>query len=143
VLFTILGLAGLAVGAEMAVRGAVFIGERVGLSQAVIGLTIIAVGTSLPELATSLAASIKGHHEISIGNLVGSNIFNTLLVVGTAGTVRPFALSGRLAGLDYWVMLAVTAVFIIMAVIGKRLSRKDGAILLFGYVAYILYLLVN
>lgn len=141
VLFTVIGLAGLALGAEMAVRGAVFIGGKVGLSQAVIGLTIIAVGTSLPELATSLAASIKGHHDISIGNLVGSNIFNTLLVVGMAGTIRPITLSGRLAGLDYWVMLAVTAAFIIMAVIGKRLSRKDGAILLLGYVAYILYLL--
>ncbi len=142
VLFTILGLAGLALGAEMTVRGAVFVGEKMGLSQAVIGLTIISIGTSLPELATSLAASIKGHHDISIGNLVGSNIFNTLLVVGTAGTVRPFALSGRLAGLDYWVMLTVTAVFIIMATIGKRLSRKNGAILLLGYVAYILYLLI-
>ncbi len=142
VLFTILGLAGLALGAEMTVRGAVFVGEKVGLSQAVIGLTIIAFGTSLPELATSLAASLKGHHDISIGNLVGSNIFNTLLVVGTAGTVRPFALAGRLAGLDYWVMLAVTAVFIIMA-LGKRISRTSGAILLLGYVAYIVYLLAS
>jgi cation:H+ antiporter len=141
VLFTVIGLVGLALGAEMSVRGAVFVGERVGLSQAVIGLTIIALGTSLPELATSLAASIKGHHEISIGNLVGSNIFNTLLVVGTAGTVRPFVLSDRLAGLDYWVMIGVTAMFIVMAVIGKRLSRKDGSILLVGYVGYILYLL--
>jgi cation:H+ antiporter len=142
VLFTILGLAGLAIGAEMTVRGAVFVGENVGLSQAVIGLTIIAVGTSLPELATSLAASIKGHHDISIGNLVGSNIFNTLLVVGIAGTVRPFELAGRLAGVDYWVMIAVTAAFIIMAIIGKRLSRKDGVILLLGYMAYIVYLFV-
>jgi len=141
VLFTVIGLVGLAIGAEMTVRGAVFVGEKVGLNQAVIGLTIIAVGTSLPELATSLAASIKGHHDISIGNLVGSNIFNTLLVVGTAGTVRPFSFSGRLAGFDYWVMLAVTAAFIVMAVIGKRLSRTDGAILLLGYVAYIVYLL--
>jgi cation:H+ antiporter len=140
-LFTIIGLAGLALGAEMTLRGGVFVGEKVGLSQAVIGLTIIAVGTSLPELATSLAASVKGHHDISIGNLVGSNIFNTLLVVGTAGTVRPFSLSGRLAGLDYLVMLAVTAAFIIMAVIGRRLSRTDGAILLLGYIVYIVYLL--
>jgi cation:H+ antiporter len=142
VLFTAIGLLGLALGAEMTVRGAVFIGGEFGLSQAVIGLTIIAIGTSLPELATSLAASIKGEQDISIGNLVGSNIFNTLLVVGTAGTIRPFTLSGRLVGLDYWVMIAVTAVFIIMALFGKRISRKDGAILLLGYVAYISYLLV-
>ena len=87
------GLAALAIGADITVRGAVFIGERVGLSKAVIGLTIIAIGTSLPELATSLAATIKRHNDISIGNLVGSNIFNTLLVTGTAGVVRPFSIA--------------------------------------------------
>ncbi len=141
ILFIIIGLAGLALGADMAVRGAVVIGERIGLSQAVIGLTIIAIGTSLPELATCVAAAIKGEHDISIGNLVGSNIFNTLLVVGTAGTVRPFTISHRLIGADYWIMIAVSAGFAFFVIIFRRtISRIGGAVLLAGYIAYMIYL---
>jgi len=141
VLFVVIGLAGLALGADLAVRGAIVIGERIGLSQAVIGLTIIAVGTSLPELATCLVASIKGQHDISIGNLVGSNIFNTLLVVGTAGLVRPFSIGSRLIGLDYCIMIIVSVVFLAMAAIGRRISRANGIILFLGYFAYITFLL--
>ena len=142
VLFVAMGLAGLALGADITVRGAVFIGERVGLSEAVIGLTIIAIGTSLPELATCVAAAIKGHHDISIGNLVGSNVFNTLLVVGTAGAIRPFAIVSRLAGVDYWIMIIVSAGFISAALLGRRIiGRTGGVILLCGYVSYIVYLL--
>ncbi len=142
VFFAAAGLAGLALGADMAVRGAVFLGERIGLSQAVIGLTIIAVGTSLPELATSLAAVIKNQHDISIGNLVGSNIFNTLLVVGTAGTVRPFAIGQRLAGVDYWIMILVSAAFAVVIIIGRRvIGRVGGAFLLCVYIGYMIYLL--
>jgi cation:H+ antiporter len=141
VLFVVIGLAGLALGADMAVRGAVVIGERIGLSQAVIGLTIIAIGTSLPELATCVAASIKGEHDISIGNLVGSNVFNTLLVVGTAGVVRPFTIGQRLLGADYWIMIAVSAGFAVVVIIGRRkINRSLGAVLLCGYIAYMIYL---
>ncbi len=140
--FIVIGLAGLALGADMAVRGAVFVGERIGLSQAVIGLTIIAVGTSLPELATSLVAAVKGQHDISIGNLVGSNVFNTLLVVGVAGTIRPFAIVQRLAGVDYWVMILVSAAFASTAIIGRRvISRAGGVFLLCAYIGYMVYLL--
>jgi len=142
VLFVVIGLVGLALGADMAVRGAVFVGERIGLSQAIIGLTIIAVGTSLPELATCLVAAVKGQHDISIGNLVGSNIFNTLLVVGTAGVVRPFTIVQRLAGVDYWIMIVVSAAFASVVIIGRRIiGRAAGAMLLCGYVAYMVYLL--
>jgi len=81
VIFIIIGLVGLALGAKMTVEGAVFIGRKIGISEAVIALTVIALGTSLPELVTCVVAAIKGEHDISIGNLVGSNIFNTLLVV--------------------------------------------------------------
>jgi cation:H+ antiporter len=140
IIFVIAGLIGLAVGADIAVGGAVSIGTKIGLSQAVIGMTIIALGTSLPELATSVAATLKGHDDISIGNLIGSNIFNLLMVVGVAGVVRPFEITQRLAGTDYWVMAAVTAAFVVMAGIGKKLSRIDGAILLTIYIAYIIYL---
>lgn len=141
VLLVVAGLVGLALGAEATVRGAVFIGQRVGLSNAVIGLTIVAIGTSLPELVTCMAASLKGHHDISAGNLVGSNIFNTLLVTGTAGLVRPFGLAQRLASVDYWIMLIVTVVFCLIAVAGKKISKAGGFVLLAGYIGYMVYLL--
>jgi len=141
VLLVVIGLVGLALGADMSVQGAVFIGEQIGLSNAVIGLTIIAVGTSLPELVTCVVAAVKGQHDISIGNLVGSNVFNTLLVVGAAGAIRPFGLSQRLVGLDYWIMIMVSAGFVLMAIGGRRISRVDGALLLCGYLGYMVYLL--
>jgi len=142
IIFCAIGLVGLALGAELSLRGAVFIGKRAGLSDAVIGLTIIAIGTSLPELATSLVAAIKGQHDISVGNLVGSNIFNTLLVTGTAGTVRPFVLSSRLIGFDYWAMIGVSVCFTLVALVGRRtIGRPGGAVLLGCYVAYLAYLL--
>jgi cation:H+ antiporter len=142
VLFVVIGLVSLALGAEMSVRGAVVIGTRIGLSDAVIGLTIVAVGTSLPELATCVVAAIRAQHDISIGNLVGSNIFNTLLVTGTAGAVRPFEIAKRLAaGSDYWIMIAVSAAFAALAVLGRRIiGRIAGALLLCTYIAYMIYL---
>ena len=144
VLFIVIGLAGLALGADMVVRGAVFIGEQIGLSEAVIGLTIIAIGTSLPELATCVAAALRGQHDISIGNLVGSNVFNTLLVVGTAGVIRPFEeIAPRLAaGIDYWIMIVVSVAFAFVAIIGRRIiGRVAGALLLCGDVGYMVYVL--
>jgi len=142
VVYTLLGLGGVALGADLAIRGAVVIGARLGLSEAVIGLSIVAVGTSLPELVTCLVATIKGHDEISVGNLVGSNIFNTLLVTGTAGAVRPFSIGGRLAGTDYLVMVGVSVLFGALAIFSRqRVGRKSGAILLAGYVLYMIYVL--
>jgi cation:H+ antiporter len=143
ILFVLVGLAGLALGAKMAVEGAVFIGIEIGLSERVIALTVIAFGTSLPELVTCVAAAIKGHHDISVGNLVGSNIFNTLLVTGAAGVVRPFDVGPRLAGgLDYWIMVIVSAAFAAAVIIGKRvIGRVCGALLICVYIGYIIYLL--
>ena len=140
VFFVVIGLAGLALGADITVRGAVFIGTRIGLSQAVIGMTIIAFGTSLPELVTCLAAAVKGQDDISIGNIVGSNIFNTLLVTGTAGVVRPFALAGRLGGLDWGIMIAVSVGFGFVALVARRISRLSGIVLFSVYIVYIVYL---
>jgi cation:H+ antiporter len=139
--YVVIGLVGLGFGARITVDGAVFIGRGVGLSEAVIGLTIIAVGTSLPELVTCVVAAVKGQNDISIGNLVGSNVFNTLMVSGAAGTVRPFYMSSRLAGVDYWVMIIVTAGFVFMGLMWRRIGRVSAAILLCGYVGYIVYLL--
>ena len=144
VLFVILGLVGLAVGAKLAVDGAVVIGTRVGLSEAVIAITIIAFGTSLPELVTCVVAAIKGHHDISVGNLVGSNIFNALLVTGAAGTVRPFEIASRrlAGGIDYWIMIVVSVLFTATVIIGKRVvGRTCGILLLCVYIGYVAYLL--
>jgi cation:H+ antiporter len=142
IFFVVIGLVGLAAGAKISVMGAVFIGERIGMSKAVIGLTIIAVGTSLPELATCVAAAFKGQHDISIGNLVGSNIFNTLLVTGVAGTVRPFEVTKRLIGADYWIMIIVSGVFACVAILGRRtIGRAGGALLVCAYIGFIVYLL--
>ena len=140
--FIVFGLIGLAVGAKMAVVGAVFIGTKIGLSASVIALTIIAFGTSLPELVTCVVAAVKGHHDISVGNLVGSNIFNTLLVVGGAGIVMPFDIEQRFAGgTDYWIMIIVSAAFALSVILGKHIiGRISGILLLCGYVGYLVYL---
>ncbi len=142
VVFILLGLGGLALGAELMLTGAEFIGQSLGLSETVIGLTIVAVGTSLPELVTCLVAAFKGHDDLSIGNLVGSNVFNTLLVVGVAGLIKPFDINARLIGTDYWVMTGVTGVFVLIAVITHKIGRVAGTLLLAGYVSYITYVLV-
>ena len=143
ILFVLIGLAGLALGAEMAVEGAEFIGIEIGLSKRVIALTVIAFGTSLPELVTCVVAAIKGHHDISVGNLVGSNIFNTLLVTGAAGMVRPFEVGSRLAGgIDYWIMVVISVAFAGAIIIGKRvIGRICGILLVCAYFGYIIYLL--
>jgi cation:H+ antiporter len=142
IVFIIIGLVGLAAGAKMSLIGAVDIGKKIGLSEAVIGLTIVALGTSLPELVTCVVAAAKGQHDISVGNLVGSNIFNTLLVTGPAGVVKPFDIVRRLSTADFWIMIAVTAGFAVLAIIGRRkIGRLGGTALLGGYIAYVLYLL--
>ena len=143
VIYIVIGLIGLAVGADMAVRGAVYIGKAIGLSKAVIALTIIAFGTSLPELVTCVVATLKGHHDISVGNLVGSNIFNTLLVTGAAGLVKPLTITeARLAGgTDYWIVVIVSAAFALATILGRRkISRPAGAALFCTYIAYLIYL---
>jgi len=142
VLFIIIGLIGLAIGAKMAVEGAVFIGVKIGLSEGVIALTIIAFGTSLPELLTCVVAAVKGHHDISVGNLVGSNIFNTLLVVGGAGMVLPFNIEKRFAGgADYWIMITISIAFTLAVILGRHIiNRISGMLLVFGYFGYLVYL---
>lgn len=137
-----LGLACLSAGAKLTVTGAIVLGERAGLSEAVIGSTIVAVGTSLPELITCVVAALKGHDDLSIGNLVGSNIFNMLLVIGTAGAVRPLTISDRMAGLDYGLMLGISVLFSGLVFVFKRVNRPSGVLLLLSYAGYLGYLLL-
>lgn len=139
-----LGLTGLIFGADLVIKGATTIGEWLGLSDAVVGIVFVAVGTSLPELVTCVVAATKGHHDMSIGNLVGSNVFNALLVTGCAGLASPFDVGGRFAGgRDYLAMLGTSLLFWGIAIAGRgTIGRVGGSLLLLTYVGYILYTIV-
>jgi cation:H+ antiporter len=141
--FLILGFLALATGAQLAVHSAEGIGRRIGLSDAVIGSTILAIGTTLPELMTCMVAAVKGRHDISIGNLVGSVVFNSLFVLGIGALARPLTISPRFAGgPDYWILLAVASGFTAAVVLGKRtIHRLSGSGLLLAYAGYLAYLL--
>jgi cation:H+ antiporter len=140
---TALGLGGLALlvlGARLLVSGAVAIAEGFGLAPAVIGLTIVAVGTSLPELATSVVGALRGEGDIAVGNVVGSNIFNILGILGATALVRPLDEAG-MGVVDLAVMLGLTLALVPVMRSGFRISRLEGGALLAAYVAYTSYLL--
>lgn len=136
-LATIGGLALLIFGANRFLLGAIGLGELLGVPDAIIGLTVVAVGTSLPELAVSIVAAIRKHADVAVGNIVGSNIFNILCILGISSIITPLPLEGRLFEIDQFVMLAVAVTLLLFLYFGLRLSRLKGAILLMGYVAYI------
>ncbi|MHC4882717.1 MAG: calcium/sodium antiporter [Planctomycetota bacterium] len=136
-----IGLVCLAEGAGLTVASAKTIGIHAGLSDAVVGVTIVAIGTSLPELLTCLIASLKGHDDLSIGNLVGSNIFNTLLVIGASGVVKPYSIAvfPELTGSYYIWMLSVLFLFSGLAFVFKKITKPAGMLLVLSYVIYIMY----
>lgn len=134
------GLAILVVGSNLFVRGAVTLAESWGMSQIAIGLTIVAVGTSMPELATSLVAAVKRQGDVAIGNTVGSNIFNVLGILGVAALVQPIE-APDLAWSDLAVMLAVSLALLPVVRTGGRINRWEGAGLLALYVGYTIWLL--
>lgn len=139
-LFTALGLALIIVGSSFAVDAASAIAKMLGLSERFIGLTIVALGTSLPELFTSVAAAMKKNPDMAIGNIVGSNIFNILFIVGLSGMVIPvpFASAFRF---DTLVAAATMLLLLLLSLPNRRLGRIDGFILLMGYMAYFLEIL--
>lgn len=131
------GLAMLIGGANRFLLGAVGLGQELGISEAVIGLTVVAVGTSLPEMAVSIVAAIRRHADVAVGNIIGSNIFNTLCILGVSSMITPLPFEGRLLEIDQFVMLAATLGLLMFLYFGLRLSRLKGFILLAGYVIYI------
>lgn len=131
------GLAMLIYGANRFLLGAVGLGEMLGIPEAIIGLTLVAVGTSLPELAVSIIAAIRKHADVAVGNVLGSNIFNILCILGISSVIHPLPLEGRLFNIDQFVMLAAAVMLLVFLFFGLRLSRVKGALLLLGYVAYI------
>ncbi len=125
----------LVVGAEALVRGASRIAATLGIPSLVIGLTIVAFGTSAPELAVSVSSSLDGKADVAVGNVVGSNIFNVLIILGLSAAVVPLAVSKQLLRLDVPLMVGVSVVFLLLALDGS-ISRLDGALLFAGIVAY-------
>lgn len=143
-LLVLAGLALLVAGARWLLAGAIEIARHAGLDERTIGLTLVAVGTSLPEIAASILAAWRGERDIAVGNVVGSNMFNVLAVLGTSAAVSPSGItsSPQMLRFDVPVMLLAAAVCLPLAWTGSRVSRLEGALLLSGYVAYTAALLL-
>lgn len=132
----LVGLIVLLVGGDLFVRGAAGLARALGMSERVVGLTVVAVGTSLPELATSVIAAVKGHSDIAVGNVVGSNVFNVLLCLGGAALARPVEGVDEFA-LDVGAMVALTAVGAVFMRRDRIITRTEGAVLLAAYAAFL------
>ncbi|MGJ8620515.1 MAG: calcium/sodium antiporter [Methylophilaceae bacterium] len=144
----IVGLVLLVVSSRMLVWGAVNIAHGLGVSDLIIGLTVVAIGTSLPELASSIAAARKGEHDLAVGNVIGSNLFNTLAVVGLAGAIHPMQVPAEVLTRDWTVMVSLTILLFALgytrkAIGEKNISRVSGSILVAIYIGYTLYLIVG
>ena len=140
IMWTIGSIALLMIASQMLVEGAITIARSMGVSQLVIGLTIIAIGTSLPELAAAIAAARKGAHDMIIGNIIGSNVFNTLGVLGLTGAIQTTKIDTTALARDFPIMLLFTITMFLFANSKGHFSRREGAIMLTAYVAYICYL---
>ncbi len=141
--FLALGLIGLPLGAQLLVTGAVDIAEALGVSDVVIGLTIVAVGTSLPELATTMMAAIRREGGVALGNILGSNIFNLLFILGVAGMVGQMDVPAQMLRLDLWVMLGAALLLAPFIWTGRPIGRVLGLGLLFAYGGYLWLLFHN
>lgn len=137
----VLGLACIIIGGQLAVNGATGIARMFGLSETLIGLTIVAIGTSLPELVTSLVAARKGQNEIAMGNVIGSNIFNLLLILGVSATITPIPVQAT-SIIDALVLIGISIVFYLPARRGK-LGRAPGVVMALTYVVYTAYLIIR
>ena len=131
------GLAGVLIGADMLVESAIALARTFEVSEALIGLTLVAVGTSLPELVTCVIAALRRHGDIALGNIVGSNIFNSLGIAGATAIVVPLEVPTEIARLDIWIMLGTVLLLGAFARTNWRVSRQEGIILLLAYVVYL------
>lgn len=141
------GLVVLVASSRLVVWGAVEIAKALGMSELIIGLTVVAIGTSLPELVSSIIAARKGEDDMAVGNVIGSNIFNTLAVVGIAGVIAPMSVPDDVIGRDIWVMAGVTIALFVLCLIALRgdgrISRAMGGLLVAGFVAYTIVLAMS
>jgi cation:H+ antiporter len=136
----IFGLGGVLIGADLLVTSAIDLAERLGVSQATIGLSVIAIGTSLPELVTVAVASFKRQGDLAFGNVIGSNIFNVFGILGATALVQPITIPADVTDVDIWVMLGATLMLLLFAITNWRISRREGAVLLMGYFVYLGFL---
>ncbi len=142
VIFLFVGIASLVIGGKLLVASAEDLALTLGLSEKFVGLTMVALGTSLPELFATGVAAFKNQPDIAVGNVVGSSILNILFVLGISGLAIPFSMSASLVHVDMVIMTAVTFMFLVFAITGRKLERHEGGILLAGYIAYIAYLVM-
>lgn len=131
------GLALLIVGSQVLLRGATGIATSFGVSEAVIGLTLVAIGTSLPELSISVIAAFRRHADVAIGNILGSNIFNVLGILGISALLQSLPIHPRILQFDQWVLMGTALLLFVFLYTGRRLTRLEGGILLFGYGVYL------
>jgi cation:H+ antiporter len=137
------GIVALVFGADLLVEGSVNIARSLGVPDAVIGLSLVAVGTSLPELATAIIAAIRRHSDVVLGNVIGSNIFNVLAILGTTVVIRPIVVSDRFRTIDTPVMLGASLLLLVLLFSASRISRLWGAVMLVAYAAYMAFLFTN
>ena len=130
-------LAGLVLGAQVLVTGAIGLARALDVSERVVGLTVVAIGTSLPEVAVSIAAALRKQQEMAVANIVGSNIFNLLMILGAAALTRPLPIDSRMIAIDLWVMLAFTLLILPLVYRTRTLGRLGGACLLAAYAGYV------
>lgn len=142
VCLVILALGTIAVvwGADLLVKGAVILAMEFGVSEGVIGLTVVAIGTSLPELAISILAALRGHAALAVGNIVGSNIYNILLILGVTGLVHPIAIAPDFLLMDIWMLLGVSGLTVFLLSCQQGISRVFGGLFLATYIIYISFL---
>ena len=140
--YVVIGMAALVAGADLSIAGGVRIARTLGVEERIIGLTVIAMGTSLPELVTCIVAAARRETEIALGNVVGSNIFNVLAILGITATIFPVPVHQRAIALDNLVMLGLSATLMPMMLFGRRITRGNALVLLAIFVSYIGYLIV-
>lgn len=138
-----LGLAGIILGGNWLVTAAIALASSFGVSDTMIGLTVVAIGTSMPELVTSVIAARKGESEVALGNVLGSNIYNILFIGGTVAVIAPTAAPPEMIRFDMPVLIAVTVLTIVFATTGKRIGRREGAALLALYLAYTAFVVLR
>ena len=142
IMYVLGGMLGLSLGARAMVYAAVSIAERLSIDPIIVGLTVVAIGTSLPELAASLACALNKQVDMSVGNVIGSNLLNVLFVVGLVSLLRPLHVDPDSINLHLPIMLAFSAILLPLAWLGQKLSRIDGALLILGYLGYMGYLIM-
>lgn len=142
IILAVIGLAGIIFGGDLVVDNAAAIAKTAGMSETLVGLTIVAVGTSLPELVTSVVASIKKENDIAIGNVIGSNIFNIIFILGLSSTISNLTLDWS-ALTDLLVMLGSGVIILLIALFSKKMYRWQGAITVLLYVGYIVYIIIR